>query len=110
MEYTMMELLPVVQYLSERYTGKESGSVTYDMANQLMEAVLYCIREFEHAGQWGQTGAEPQSTALYDQACRPAAIQAYDEGYRLVLEKPKLYMTTSPNDFTPTAARPVLTP
>ena len=87
MEYTMMELLPVVQYLSERYTGKESGSVTYDMANQLMEAVLYCIREFEHAGQWGQTGAEPQSTALYDQACRPAAIQAYDEGYRLVLEK-----------------------
>ena len=51
MEYTMMELLPVVQYLSERYTGKESGSVTYDMANQLMEAVLYCIREFEHAGR-----------------------------------------------------------
>lgn len=87
MEYTMIEPLPVIQYLLEHYTGKESESMTYDMANQLMEAVLHYIRELEHTGQWGQTGVEPWSTALYSQASRPDIGQVYDEGYRSVLEK-----------------------
>lgn len=43
--YTLQELLPEVQRLCEKYTGKESTSVTYETAEKLMEAVLYFIRE-----------------------------------------------------------------
>lgn len=43
-DYSMEELLPLVAELAERCTGGESSSVTYEKANQLMEAVLYTIR------------------------------------------------------------------
>lgn len=87
MEYTMMELLPVVKYLSDRYTSKESGSVTYDMASQLMEAVIYCIREYENADGPAFAEQETGSAALYDSSSKQDARQAYDAGYQLVLEK-----------------------
>ena len=45
MDYEMEELIPLVKELCDRYTGKESTSVTYEAAQQLMEAVLYCIHE-----------------------------------------------------------------
>lgn len=97
MEYTMMELLPVVKQLSDRYTSKESGSVTYEMANQLMEAVIYCIEEYdreyghEHAkDQIGQNQKAPVMEVLCDVVSKPGkpeARQAYDAGYALVLER-----------------------
>ena len=43
----MEELLPVVAALGEKYTGYEHSSVTYEKAQMLMEAVLYCIGEYE---------------------------------------------------------------
>ena len=45
MHNEMEELLPVVAKLAERYTSKESSSVSYKTAEQLMEAVVYCINE-----------------------------------------------------------------
>lgn len=47
MDYKMEDLLPVVAELAEKYTSKESTSLPYEKARQLMEAVLYCIREGE---------------------------------------------------------------
>ena len=47
MNYEMEELLPIVGKLAGQYTSNESGSVTYETANQLMGAVIYCIRETE---------------------------------------------------------------
>ena len=44
MDYTMEELLPVVGKLTEKYTSLSSTSVTYETAQQLMGAVLYCLR------------------------------------------------------------------
>lgn len=44
--YSVEELLPVVSELAFRYTGSAHSSVTYEKAQMLMEAVLYCIREF----------------------------------------------------------------
>ena len=41
--YAPAELIPIVGNLTESFTSKESSSVTYERANQLMEAVLYCI-------------------------------------------------------------------
>ena len=45
--YEMEELLPIVAELADKYTSKESTSVTYEKAMQLMEAVLYCIHQCE---------------------------------------------------------------
>lgn len=45
MDYEMEELLPIVATLAEKYTGGESSSISYEKAGQLMEAVMYCIRE-----------------------------------------------------------------
>lgn len=42
---SMEELLPVVAWLAQKYTGGESSSVTYERARYLMEAVVYCIEE-----------------------------------------------------------------
>lgn len=47
MKYNMEKLVPIVAKLAEGYTSKESTSITYDRAQQLMEAVIYCIREAE---------------------------------------------------------------
>jgi len=47
MSFETEELLPIVAELADKYTGKESSSITYEKARQLMEAVLYCIHEYE---------------------------------------------------------------
>ena len=52
MKYEMEDLVPIVAKLAEGYTSKESTSITYERAQQLMEAVLYSIREAEKAGQF----------------------------------------------------------
>lgn len=47
MDYEMEELVPIVGKLAEKYTAHESSSITYEKAEQLMGAVLYCIQEFK---------------------------------------------------------------
>ena len=51
MDYELEELVPVVGKLAEKYTANESTSLTYKKAEQLMGAVLYCIREAESFAQ-----------------------------------------------------------
>lgn len=75
--YDEMEaFLPVVAKLAERYTGFESTSVTYEKAEQLMGAVLYCIKEMENCEQNSIVSGENRS-----------AQQAYEIGYQCVVEK-----------------------
>lgn len=78
MHYEVEELVPIVGRLAREYTGGESTSVTYEKAEQLMGAVLYCIREAEGAG--GEEGAL---------AGRMSAVQAYEAGLSRVKEKVK---------------------
>lgn len=73
--YTMEELLPVVKRLTEKYTSKESTSVTYEQAGQLLGAVLYCIQAAEEGGLLGKE--------------RPAADRAYQYGYECIIQKVK---------------------
>ena len=47
MNYKMEELVPIVAKLAEEYTAGESTSITYEKAQQLMEAVIYSIHEGE---------------------------------------------------------------
>lgn len=49
MEYKMEELLPIVSELAQKYTGYESTSITYEKAQILMEAVLFCLNEYNNS-------------------------------------------------------------
>lgn len=49
--YEMEELLPIVAELTEKYTSKESTSISYERARQLMEAVIYCIHQCDGGNQ-----------------------------------------------------------
>lgn len=75
--YTMEELLPIVGELAEKYTSKESSSITYERAMQLMEAVIYCIAHFES-----------RENLLRAQVLPPAK-EAYQIGYESVIQKVK---------------------
>lgn len=74
--YQPEELLPIVTWLAEKYTSKESSSVTWEKAQTLMEAVIYCIREFE---------GEESGTLVSGK--RIKADEAYRIGYDRVVEK-----------------------
>ncbi len=80
MNYSTDELLLVVAELADKYTGKESTSITYEKARQLMEAVLYCIHEYE---------AYPDGRQILPADRWPEAKTAYGLGYDLVLKKVK---------------------
>lgn len=96
MNYKMEELVPIVGRLAEKYTAFESTSISYEKAEQLMGAVLYCIQETgraaeENAGQGMKIIAEEN---------RLSAQQAYEIGAGLVEKKAKaaleLYHTILP--------------
>lgn len=76
MEYRMEQLIPIVAELTERYTSKESSSVSYDTAQSLMEAVLYCMDECIRDGQ-----------AIMDPAHLPEESVLYRRGAGLVIQK-----------------------
>jgi len=74
MDYGMEELVPIVAELAEKYGGYESTSVTYEKAQTLMGAVLYCLEEY-HSG-----GENPARRNI-------SVREQYDIGVRLVYEK-----------------------
>lgn len=75
--YTMEELIPVVAMLTEKYTSKESSSVTYETARQLMGAVQFCIQELEESKEGLQT------------VTQMSAMEAYELGYQKVCARAK---------------------
>lgn len=79
-EYEMEELVPIVAALSEKYTSKESTSVSYETARQLMEAVMYCINE-----------CTSDQTLVSSQ--RLSAAEAYQYGYEALTQKVKRTQT-----------------
>lgn len=76
--YEIEKLVPIVARLAESYTSKESTSITFDQAQHLMEAVMYCIRECEQAAAFSLASEEEISAEIM-----------YEEGIRLVEEKVK---------------------
>jgi len=73
--YTMEELLPLVSNLTDLYTRGKSTSVSYEVANMLMEAVLYTI------GHYWEGGTLPVSLE------KVPAEEAYQTGYTNLLSK-----------------------
>ena len=76
MDYEMEELVPIVGKLAEKYTSHESTSITYEKAEQLMGAVLYCIHEL-----WESSGNAPSLNE------KIPAQRAYEIGAEYVEKK-----------------------
>ena len=74
-EYAPEELIPIVAELANKYTGYEHSSISYEKAQMLMNAVLYCIHELEIT----------DSNTL--QASSIPAREAYQAGREIVMTK-----------------------
>ena len=70
MDYEMEELVPIVAELAEKFTSKGSTSIPYERAQQLMEAVLYCIHEGEQATSF----PAPEGGPMPAQLCYEAGV------------------------------------
>ncbi|MGN0295148.1 MAG: DUF6179 domain-containing protein [Lachnospiraceae bacterium] len=81
--YEMEELVPVVAGLAGRYTAGESTSITYEKAQQLMEAVLYCIHELEQS----EMESETNSVSAGKSTGKIPAEKAYCLGLECVKKK-----------------------
>lgn len=79
MSETIEDLLPLVAELADKYTGRESTSIPYHTAAQLMGAVIYCIQEYQQGGR--------EEAAFLSVKNRASVREAYINGYRMVLEK-----------------------
>ncbi len=75
MKYTPEELVPIVAELAAKYTGYEHSSISYEKAQMLMSAVLYCIHELDAAD-----GNTLQTSSL-------SAKEAYLSGREIVMAK-----------------------
>lgn len=75
MDYNMEELLPLITWLTDKYTSKESTSVPYETAQMLMEAVLYCMDQNREQYPLAAEGRKPTVRVLYER------------GYDIVLQK-----------------------
>ena len=80
----MRKKIPVVAKLAERFTGNEHTSITYEKAQDLMGAVLYCIEEYDKYGQESGNDAVGAERALRKAGMDIAAPQAYEAGRKLV--------------------------
>lgn len=94
-DYRVEDLIPIVAELTDKYTSKESTSIPYEKARQLMEAVLYCLNENEQLLDYSK------SSLSVTEGSRLTAKEAYDRGYQLLIIKVKqlleLYNETSRN-------------
>ena len=87
----MEELIPILAELTEKYTSKESTSVSYNTAKQLMNAVIYCINEMDIVNYESDSGSVKETavgdTAMKDTSEQKNAKLAYCRGYELVVKK-----------------------
>ena len=76
MKFEMEELVPLVAELAESYTSFDSTSITWEKAEQLMEAVLYCIHELEITKSNAETSPELVSDRMSAQALSLSSLSA----------------------------------
>ncbi len=84
-DYEMKDLIPIVAELTEGYTSKESTSISYTVAQQLMDAALYCINEYSTLSEIDFESLN--TTSVQAKSERLTAKEAYQAGYQLVVQK-----------------------
>ena len=101
-KFDMEELIPIVAELTEKYTSKESTSVSYNTAKQLMNAVIYCMNEIDMVNDESDSVYDEPDTVddeskvvddesdagtVKDMEEKQSAKVAYRIGYDLVIKK-----------------------
>lgn len=86
LEYEMEELVPIVAKLTEQYTSKESSSIRFETARQLMEAAIYCIH---HSEYMVDNNEKSSAYVMVNRAEHLSAKEAYERGYHILVEKVK---------------------
>ena len=92
-DYEPEELVPIVTKLVYKMNGGESTSITYEKAQQLMGAVLYCISEWvreEEAQIESHQAIQVEKTELLQRKQQISAEKAYELGVACVTKKVKL--------------------
>lgn len=96
-EYEPKELIPIVSKLVYKMNGGESTSITYEKAQQLMGAVLYCISEWEREEeaqieihQEIQMEKAEAAGQFLQRKQKVSAEKAYELGVACVTKKVKL--------------------
>lgn len=91
MKYKMEELVPIVAKLSEKYTGFESSSITYEKAEQLMGAVIYCMHEAnKHDIEMSDLpNNDAGKHGIMERDKLASAQKTYEIGYENVIKKVK---------------------
>lgn len=87
--YDKEQLLEIVTYLSEKYTSKESTSISYEAAEKLMTAVIYCLKEYT-VDQQEQAALQNLPANRVDNKNEITVMEAYKKGYQLVIKKTKM--------------------
>lgn len=82
-DYEIYDLLPLVKELAQKYTSKESSSVSYETARMLLEAILYTIRENQMI-----ESTKDQMMEL-DTIGKMSAQDAYERGCKIIERKMK---------------------
>lgn len=82
MEFDDKEIFTLLKELTDIYTSKESTSISYETAQQLMEAIYYCINENELEYE-NKNAITTNNTKFH------SLREAYDNGYRLVVDRTK---------------------
>ncbi len=76
------DLLAIVSELAQQYLGGEHTSMTYEQAQALMNAVLYCIRAYETSASNALETAYPDPKIAY-----PLGRQAVIDRFQMLQEK-----------------------
>lgn len=92
--YAIEELLPAAAKLAAKYTSGESSSVSYETAQMLMEAVIYCIQEEAAEDMSGTENADKNEDPDMGECRVPEKkgspkdiLSVYEAGYRRVVRK-----------------------
>lgn len=85
LDYNMEDLLLIVAKLTDKYTSKESSSIPFETARQLMEAAIYCINHGENL----QIKSNSAEEGIIDNRKLISAENAYEYGYHWIIEKVK---------------------
>lgn len=83
--FEMGELLPIVSDLAQKYTSKESSSISYEKARMLMDSVMYCLDEYNKIPEEDMEYTEEKvnTRKLYEQGLQYV--------YKKVLKSKELY-------------------
>ena len=86
MGYQLEELIPLVAELATGYGGYEHTSITYERAEMLMEAVLYCIHECAEHTSGEYICKEQAFLRRFDEGHVMDVLRAYHPEYEILVE------------------------